>query len=197
MSIHKISALGAFLCGLFGCAGVWVAHQRQVAVSLEVDKTHRVRDEIELTYRACLNAETGQRGFLLTGRRYYLEPNTKGVIDARAHLTALQGMLPDKGEDVARLSREVEDKFEEMDDTIKKVISGDKPGAYTIVDSDRGKKSMERIRAALDQLIAAENLALNRRRAEAREAAQTAIATTLGFMVLAAVLSGFSTLGRR
>ena len=194
MRINRIALLGAVFGNLVGCAGFLVYADMAEKEWLAADRLQNVRDEIEQVYRACLDAETGQRGYLLTGRDYYLQPHLSGVLSARDHLSRLQSHSPNRTTELERINREAEDKFEELEQTITMVRNGEKPKAYTVVDSDRGKKSMERIRGALDDLIRKETVDMEAHRAAAKRSAANAVSTALGCMVLSTVLGMFGVL---
>ena len=48
-----------------------------------VEHTHEVLTETETFLGALKDAETGQRGFLLTKNKHYLEPYNLGLVDAK------------------------------------------------------------------------------------------------------------------
>jgi len=192
---QRAALAGAFMCSVVGCSGFWVYAEKAREADAEIDKTQDVRNNLEALYRACLDAETGQRGFLLTSRDYYLQPHVTGVLAARDRLATLWDLVPQHGSDLGRLGRDVEDKFDEMDETIRLIRHGDKPKAYTVVDSDRGKRSMERIRGTIDDLIGKVNRDLDVKRERVRLAVQTSVWIAMTGMALSAVLGGFSTLG--
>jgi CHASE3 domain sensor protein len=196
LDINKVAAFGALACGLVGCVGVAVADSYARAADAEVDRVREVRDNLDLLFRGVLDAETGQRGYLLTGDANYLRPYSEGTTASRDNLGVLRSVAPQHLDELDRLGREIEDKFDELSETIQLVASGKKASAYTVVDSNRGKKSMERIRSVLNELVGRVNRDLSARRLDARSASQRAITTSVTFMVISAVLAGFSALGR-
>jgi len=98
---------------------------------------------------AILDVETGQRGYLLTGNRDYLEPYlaVRDSIDAAKPsawaLAAFRG-----GEDT-ELRKLVEFKLTELDETIRLFDSGNPGASLAIVQTNRGKDYMQDIRAAI------------------------------------------------
>lgn len=102
------------------------------------------RDDTARLLDALLDAETGQRGFLLTGREPYLADYDRGRLAARGEADAL-------GPDVRQA---VAEKLDELLDTVTRVRRGDKPGAYTVVNNDRGKQLMDKVRAAVGARVA-------------------------------------------
>lgn len=114
------------------------------------------------------DAETGQRGFLLTGRSYYLQPYYKAVAafgDYRRRL--VYEFNDDFASDVV-LHRVVElslQKMSEIGETIALYKEGKRAAALDLVNTDKGKRAMDEIQ----QLMAGLNQ--SKRRALAREQA--------------------------
>jgi CHASE3 domain sensor protein len=118
----------------------WVTH------TLEVDRA------VQNLLNSLVDAETGQRGFLLTQRAVYLEPYTAGRARIVQQLAELRTMTADNPAQQERL-REVEplisDRMGVLAETIAMENLGDHEGALTLVNSDRGKNTMDRIRGIL------------------------------------------------
>jgi signal transduction histidine kinase len=105
---------------------------------------------------AMLDAETGQRGYVVTGEERYLAPYTAAVPVARQGLAALAKLYADEGRSEVRLNdlrARIEAKFAELEQTIELVRSGKRDLAVTIVQTDRGKAAMDEIRGTLASLI--------------------------------------------
>lgn len=194
--VDKAALLGAVLCSVVGCAGFLAFRERAAKADAAVDRSHDLRDRLEIVFRSCLNAEAAQRGYLITGREKYLARfRDRGIDAARAHIDDLHAAAPEYADELARLAREVEDKFDELEQTVSLVRVGEKPRAYTVVESDHGERSMERIRGVINDLLARETRALHEKRSAAAVASRRAVSTALGCMVLSAVLGGLSVLG--
>ena len=102
------------------------------------------------------SAESGQRGFLLTGDRDFLEPYQVVRLhleDKRNDLARLVEDRPTKRERMAELTRLFSLKVAEMDKTLKMSDAGDKEGAIRIVLNESGLRQMEEIRVILDSFI--------------------------------------------
>lgn len=117
---------------------------------------------------ALLDAETGQRGYLLTGQPAYLEPYRIGATrldDAVDHAFSSEiqrGVTPPAWE--AALRGLVVSKRDELAETIRLYDSGAREAALDLVETNIGRQDMDRIRAALDTAITLEDD--GRRRAE-------------------------------
>src|SRR5262245_58016187 len=69
--------------------------QRMAEAGERVSATHRVLEEVQLLLASVQEAETGQRGFLLTGEATYLEPYAKGEHEVQRHLATLVELTRD------------------------------------------------------------------------------------------------------
>jgi CHASE3 domain sensor protein len=103
------------------------------------------------------DAETGQRGFLLTGKDSYLGPYRKGVADVNG---AYQALTRAAGADafsapvVKRMAVNKNLKLEEMRRTVDLFRSGDHALAVATVGADTGKRYMDAIRIDMASLQA-------------------------------------------
>ncbi len=105
---------------------------------------------------AMLDAETSQRGYVLTGEERYLEPYKAAVPVARQGLADLAKLYVQQDRSLARLAElrtEVEAKLGELAETIELVKNGQSNRARSVVLTDRGKAAMDGIRRILDALI--------------------------------------------
>jgi PAS domain S-box-containing protein len=123
---------------------VWVAHTRQVLL------------ELETTESLLKDAETGQRGLLLTRDSRYLEPYNLAKSQVDSHLDNLERLIPDNPAQVAsvkELRPLVAAKMAELQSTVDLYQSGDAAGAQAVVLSDRGRQLMNQIRAVLQRMV--------------------------------------------
>lgn len=98
------------------------------------------------------NAETGQRGYLLTSNPSYLTPYYQGTEKAINGLETLMQKTadnPNQQERLLSLSVLIDKKFEELQLTINLVEQNKKEDALQIVNSDLGKNLMVEIRSLL------------------------------------------------
>jgi signal transduction histidine kinase len=109
------------------------------------------------------DAETGQRGYLLTSEPEYLEPYRVALETLPGEIEALRGMA--SGNDrrvsaVGELESTIDTKLSELARTLEVHDSGDTAGALTLVRMDTGKALMDRIRQTIDELRREENATL-------------------------------------
>lgn len=114
-----------------------------------------VLQQVEDTLSTLKDAETGQRGYLLTGDESFLEPYTNGVLQLKPQLDTLRqlggaGELPkDKVDRLIGLARQ---KLAELDQTIHVRKEQGAQAALAIVQNRSGKELMDRIRAEVQQI---------------------------------------------
>lgn len=117
------------------------------------------RDKIETAAQlqiAIRDAETGQRGYVITGRPEYLEPFNSAKTQAPALLDKLAretAATPEQAAQIPNLRRFVDAKFAEMAETLP-ARDQSFEAAAAIVNQDRGKQTMDdihKILSAIDQ----------------------------------------------
>ena len=136
-----------------------------------VDHTHRVLGKNRELLSHLLDAETGQRGYLLTNDDAYLTPYRSALQSVHADLANLQLIVGDNPVQVRRvemLKPLVALKLTELDRTISMHSSGQTDSAILMVRTDSGKATMDAIRAALTELGAEEEALLDQRTADLR-----------------------------
>jgi PAS domain S-box-containing protein len=140
----------------------------------------RVGQQVESFLSALTDMETGQRGFVLTGREEYLEPYTRTqnqVEQLIANLRALSvnGDLPH--ETVERLIQLTRAKTDELAKTIQLRKAQGSAAAMAEIQNDQGKHLMDSIRASVTQLENHENTKLQSLLARALAAARVRTGT--------------------
>ncbi|RRU15264.1 response regulator [Stenotrophomonas sp. 278] len=141
---------------------------------------------------AVQDAETGQRGYLLTGNEAYLEPYETALRDANTRLEAMQRALaydPAQSERLQLLKRGVQAKMEELHETIELRRTQGFEAALTVVNSNRGKAAMDDIRARLTAMRTIELDKRAQRLAEMDEAYSAALTTGAATAVLGIILT--------
>ena len=132
----------------------WAGVNDLIAAGRVATQTQRLIVEVETTVSRLKDAETGQRGYLLTQNPAYLAPYTAAVPEVRSHLRAISSLVvdPRNRESLAQLNDLVEEKLQELQQTID-LYGRDGPKAATAaVASDRGRRIMDDIRATEDRM---------------------------------------------
>lgn len=147
------------------------------------ERTRRVQ-AVVLTL---VDAETGQRGFLLTGEERYLAPYNAAQARITAELdTTEAGLRGDQEarDRFARIRLMAADKLTELAETLTLYRTGDVEGALAMVRTGRGRSTMNAIRmeaTALGQLTKAAE-------GDTLRGMGLAAAGTIGFATLAVIL---------
>jgi signal transduction histidine kinase/CheY-like chemotaxis protein/CHASE3 domain sensor protein len=147
-----------------------------------IRKTHTVLNSLDDMLAATLDAETGQRGYLLTGREAYLEPYIEGAAMAREKLLLLASITQGdavQADNVALLKRNVEQKLRELDATIQLRRTAGFDAALEAVDSDQGKAAMDTIRQQIASMAREELRQRQGHIAQMAAASNTAVVSAL------------------
>ncbi|WP_088240703.1 methyl-accepting chemotaxis protein [Calothrix rhizosoleniae] len=119
-----------------------------------------------------VDAETGQRGFIITNKERYLEPYIQAKQDISEIIKTSKEKISDNPEQVTRLSKIealADKKFEELAETIALKKAGKEQETLSLILSDKGKKFMEEIRQGLDEMLQIEQQLLEQRTKKAEQ----------------------------
>ncbi|MDB5728532.1 MAG: His Kinase (Phospho-acceptor) protein [Noviherbaspirillum sp.] len=154
--------------------------QRQVVARL-------IAVELQTLLYLTVMAETGQRGFVITGREAYLQPYDEAARHLPESIAFLRKNLagdPAQLQRLAEIERLQKLKFAELDESIQARRRKGFTAAQDIVDTNSGKQYMDSIRAELATMQQIENARLRSRIAQSAASAERAYAT----VALASVL---------
>jgi two-component sensor histidine kinase len=149
--------------------------------------------ELSNINRAVLNAETGQRGYLITLDRRYLAPYLVGRDQYAPAIVRLRGLIagdadPRQTRLLDRLQTLTDAKFAEMTETVELVERGERVEAQRRVLTDEGQEVMERLRAALRDMERIEQAKLQAATADAA-LAEGRLLPLLGGLLLLLVIA--------
>ena len=183
--------LGGIGLALFQSVAAERGARQQVALTTEVLR------HLRTSLRMGLNAETGQRGFLLTGDALYLEAYDIGEREWLARIEDLERTLAEvateeQAQAIARMRSLATQKLAELAETVRLARADDFDGALAVVRSDEGKRLMDRFRAEVAALEDQEQqlLAAAITRAEVIEARTLPILAMLTVAVVGLVVLG-------
>ena len=142
----------------------------------------------ELLLSRVRDAESAQRGYLLTGDARYLAPYNAARPKIAADRAALRSLSPVHPDQAQHFSDLIGAKLDELAQTIRVRESGDAAAALAIVQTDRGKEAMDAIRALSASLIEGENAELLRREAVVARHGYETRAVVMGGAILMALL---------
>ena len=143
---------------------ILLRHDRELVVhSFEVI---RAADEVLI---GSLDAETGQRGFVITGNPAFLVPYTQATEAIPAALKQLMSLVGDNAQQLAliyALKDATDSKLEELKLTVATRYAQGFAAAQTLVAERQGKEAMDRIRAVTRQITQSEEQLLTARTVE-------------------------------
>jgi CheY-like chemotaxis protein/CHASE3 domain sensor protein len=166
----SLIALTAAVVALFVIAVLTYRALTARSVAAEaVAHTNEVQDQLHRFLSAVKDAETGQRGYLLTGVEVYLDPYRIAIKEIESELAALRRLTADSALQQRRLDLLqplISSKLEELAETVALKRNGDHEAALALVRSDRGRDMMDRVRQLVEAMIATEQFMHGQRSAE-------------------------------
>jgi signal transduction histidine kinase/DNA-binding response OmpR family regulator/CHASE3 domain sensor protein len=202
------AGLAAALIALLISGTITLYNQLAMRDSVErVTATHQVIVALGQMLSDIQDAETGQRGFLLTGDEKYLAPYDAALKSIPQRADGIAEMVNDDGGQASRLAslrRHIDAKLAELRESIAVRRVQGLDAALAIVDSDRGKAEMDAIRENLTSLVAEEMRIRSQRFTEMDAAQRLAVISGLvsgllglALIVMIAILIRRSTLARQ
>jgi CHASE3 domain sensor protein len=152
--ISTLPLLFAMLCGgyLSYRYNILLRENRDLVVH-----TYQVINAIDGLLLRLEDAETGQRGYLITGDESYLAPYERTSVDLSNALAALDRLVSDSQPQLSRilpLRTAVTAKLDELGMTIALRQNKDFEAARSAVITNDGKRTMDEIRAIVGDMIA-------------------------------------------
>ncbi|MGD1000846.1 MAG: PAS domain S-box protein [Candidatus Brocadiia bacterium] len=186
----------AFVLGLLiiGAVGIqsYRAIQRLTETNLWVVQTHEVLENLERVQSALKDAETGQRGFVLTGDERYLEPFNAATGEIQKDIASVRSLTqdnPEQQERLDQLQKLSSDKLDELRETIKLRREGGMEAALPVIRTDRGKAIMDDFRTLVARMEQREgDLLETRNRAAGEVARQSTLMLGFGVLLSLAIL---------
>lgn len=158
----------------------------------QIIHTHRVIVAVDELLSTTQDAETGQRGYLLTGNAQYLEPYETAAAAVARRLDDVATLTRDNPVQQAHLQqvrRHVDAKMAELESTIQARRSEGVQAAMARMATDRGKVEMDAIRAGIGLMRQEEQRLRVQRLAEMDAAYRTALISGVLSGILGAVLT--------
>lgn len=147
-----------FFVGIALYVGVWgFAAWSLVLWGRDIEwvvRANQALNQIERMLSSVENAETGQRGYLLTGKQSYLADYQTGVRDTNEILSKyreVQDIFPSLHAHLDIIETQVRVKFAEMAETIELRRAGDLERARKKVLAGTGKAAMDKIHAVINE----------------------------------------------
>ena len=159
-------------------------HSTVQAVSA-MQQAQSTRSALNELMQSMLDAETGQRGYLLTGNDAYLEPYNDTLKTINQQLDELRGIFspfPEQLGDFGAMSRHISRKMAEMDLTVKMRAAGQEDAWRFVLTTDVGKQQMDMIRKQTDTLADNSIRSMERGQAQVR---QSLLLSRIGIAIMA------------
>ncbi len=204
MTIGRKLSLGFAVALLFlvGIGGVAYDNTSKLLEARQrVAHSNDVLAALDHLIAGLVDAETGQRGYLLTREDGYLEPYRSALGSLQQVSVDVDRLVADSPNQQARvlvLKPAIRAKLDELDETIRVAREAGVAAALEIVRSGRGKQHMDDIRGMVRDMRADELASLRQADTDARERATlTFRSITYGTAMAALLLAGIAFLVTR
>jgi len=171
--------------------------ERVRTLRAEAEQSHLARQELQTVFSLMQDAETGQRGYIITGQPRFLEPYDRAVqmLNSEApRLRAAYADDPQQAENVRLLEQLIRQKLSATAGALEAYAAGGREAGLATVATGEGKMAMDRIRSHIDRMTAvdarqlAELTARVERRSRFTEAAVSAVFIALILVVAASAI---------
>lgn len=188
---------GGFALGLTILTAIGVASYRTTTNLIENATseriTYRVLGQLNTLETELVNAETGQRGYIITGQPRYLEPYDVALKEIDRSYITLKQLTQDNPERQNRLSDlqpVIETRLAKLREGIRLRDSGGLEAAQKFILADEGRRLMRQLRLLISEIKADEQKLLQQRSQNAQLAAQQTVDTiTYGVPAAFVILS--------
>jgi diguanylate cyclase (GGDEF)-like protein/PAS domain S-box-containing protein len=158
LKIGGLRAVVALLVAGLGLVAIFTAVQAvgsEAAVSRATVQVTDVASTTSAVLADLADAETGQRGYLLTQKQAYLQPYRRGVADLSGQLARLRALVaetPGGPLASAEITRLADTKLSELTRTIELAGQNRYGDALVLVSAGLGKRTMDQLRGQLTGL---------------------------------------------
>ena len=132
------------------------AYQRSTVALTQVGERGEARAQLQLLWRALIDAESGQRGYLISGQAEELRSYEQAVHTAQASLQWLRGHYAADARTeamFAALAEHALGKLSELSTTLQLHANGRHPAWRELLLTDIGRERMDGLRSAAQQLL--------------------------------------------
>jgi signal transduction histidine kinase/CheY-like chemotaxis protein len=157
--LNRSLTVTTLLAALIVAAVFWLG-TRNAIDSRYVLRSLGVRDQLTRVLSLVQSGETGQRGYLLTGRDIYLSPYNLAIEQLPPMLDRLAGLVTDdpaQSRAVVQLRQLISAKLAELKSTLDLVTAGHRDAALARVNNDDGLRLMTEIRRLITSMQAQED----------------------------------------
>ena len=158
----------------------------------DIADSYEVRRQARELILALVDAETGQRGYLITQDPQYLRPYEAAIATLDSTYRKLVELIDDNPAQLARITplvSQIDHRREEMAETIRLASDGQLSRALAIVRSDAGQSVMNSVRAVVRSFVADEDVKLVEQNAAVQTYRQLLVVAILAALASAATLA--------
>jgi signal transduction histidine kinase/CHASE3 domain sensor protein/ActR/RegA family two-component response regulator len=193
----RLVLLATFTLTLISSASMGWFSYRNLKATSEASRLEKHAYLVILEFNSLLSslkdAESGQRGFVITGNPKYLEPYNSALVTVKSHLATLHNLIkdnPDQQRRLARIEPLIETKLALLEETIRVRASLGFQGASDRIKADESRRTMEALRELIDRAVKMEERLLGKRSIlERRFSSQNSYFLLLGNLLGIIILS--------
>lgn len=169
------------------------AGERVIGLRQEEEKRRQVLTALEEVFSTVQDAETGQRGFVITGNEDYLTPFSAAQARLPQVIERLRrlGDLGVPEDESAELDRAVKDKFDELGRTIDLRRQSGFEAALATIQAGTGKAAMDRIRDDVSRIRSQQEAGLQEDRRGSEVATRERTMVFLGSALVTLLVLGW------
>jgi diguanylate cyclase len=141
------------LCG--SMIWLFIAMYQLVSFSEQKDSVDRQRYDVAALGKAITNAESGQRGYLLTGHTLFLDTMEQGRVETHRLLARLDKRIAKADEirpELERVKQLVHQKFDAIDKSIQVQMRAGSYASHLTLSKDKGRELMKLINDRLSEM---------------------------------------------
>jgi len=158
-----------------------------------VTRTHEVIGSLEMLFSMFKDAETGQRGYLLTQNETYLETYKIAVDQEPVEVARLKELIGDNPEQLAvldRLDAKIGTRLDMLKQSIDQMRQGNREAALKFIANGSGKALTDEIRQHVAEMVKTEQLLLVQRDTEAASSYRLSMLSILSNTIVGIMLVG-------
>jgi signal transduction histidine kinase len=126
----------------------------------EYGRSYEIKRSLSAFQTVITTAESGQRGYLLTGQTAYLDPYYRAMNDWRTQIERVRGLTTEdatRQRDIAELEQLTAAAISDLEQTIKRSPQPGPSGNADVAGTDRATIAMDRVRSIVDRMVAEED----------------------------------------
>lgn len=160
-SVLGLTAGAIAILAMIALAALWIVTREMDAARAshaEVQRTRNVLEQLQLLLSTLQDAETGERGFVITGNDDFLTPYRTAEGSLESQLAQLEALTPDpkSREQRLELATLIREQLAFLRQVIELRRSSGPEAPVSLIASEVGKQRMDKIRAHIHELRAHE-----------------------------------------